>query len=67
MDVMEDLWIEPTPAQKSPCVSTNVGDVTNLIGKAGIVVPPNDPNALKAGILDLCGLSENQRRNLWKR
>ena len=47
-----------------PCVSTNVGDVINLIGEAGIVVPPNDPNALKAGILDLCRMSKNQRRDL---
>jgi glycosyltransferase involved in cell wall biosynthesis len=29
-----------------PCVATDVGDVRRVLGKAGIVVPPGDPEAL---------------------
>lgn len=33
-----------------PCVVTNVGDSSLLVGEAGIVVPPGEPDALAAGL-----------------
>lgn len=39
----------------TPCVATNVGDTKNIIGDAGIVVPPHNPYALADGILAILG------------
>jgi glycosyltransferase involved in cell wall biosynthesis len=36
-----------------PCVVTNVGDSAHIVGEMGIVVPPKDPAALKAGMQQL--------------
>lgn len=33
-----------------PCVATNVGDASRIIGDAGVVVPPRDPESLSRGI-----------------
>jgi glycosyltransferase involved in cell wall biosynthesis len=32
-----------------PCVSTNIGDVKETLGNAGIIVPPQNPEMLAAG------------------
>jgi glycosyltransferase involved in cell wall biosynthesis len=33
-----------------PCVATDVGDSASIVGRSGEVVPPRDPEALKAAI-----------------
>lgn len=36
-----------------PCVSTDIGDVRQIVGDCGLVVPPMDDEALKAAILKM--------------
>lgn len=36
-----------------PCVTTRVGDAVRVIGNTGISVPPENPDALAQGILDM--------------
>jgi glycosyltransferase involved in cell wall biosynthesis len=40
-------------AASVPCIGTHTGDTAYVIGDAGIVVPPSDPDALAAALLDL--------------
>ena len=47
-----------------PCVSTNVGDSSNIIGNTGIIVPPNNPEALAKAWLDLLVMTFEQRTDL---
>ena len=37
-------------AFKTPCVVTNVGDSSTIVGKTGWVVPPNNPIKLSSAI-----------------
>jgi len=45
-----------------PCVATDVGDTADIIGETGIVVPPKDPAALSAGLIQLIEMEPEQRK-----
>jgi len=47
-----------------PCVATDVGDSAIIIGDTGVVVPPQDENALAAGIESLLTMAQEDRRSL---
>jgi len=47
-----------------PCVVTDVGDSRKIVAGIGRVVPPRDPSALAAKILELLSLSRVQFRRL---
>lgn len=47
-----------------PCVVTDVGASSLIVGKTGIVVPPRDPNALAQGCEQLIDAGEEGRRTL---
>ena len=54
-------------ACSTPCVATDVGDVRDIIGETGVVVPPRDPIALSEGWGRLAALSMESRRELGRR
>jgi glycosyltransferase involved in cell wall biosynthesis len=43
-----------------PCLVTDVGDSSALVGDAGLVIPASDAGALVQGILDLAGRSTDE-------
>lgn len=45
-----------------PCVVTDVGDCSYIVGECGIVVPPSDPSQLANGILNI--LTQPQAQNI---
>lgn len=47
-----------------PCVVTDVGDSSLLVGETGLVVPPADPVALAEAWRNLLGRSRDERRVL---
>lgn len=47
-----------------PCVATEVGDSTDIVGDTGIVVPPSDSVSLARGLLAMVEMPEESRRAL---
>lgn len=47
-----------------PCVVTDVGDSAELVGDTGRVVPPEKPNALADGVIELLTAGPEGRRRL---
>jgi glycosyltransferase involved in cell wall biosynthesis len=50
-----------------PCVVTDVGDCKFVIGEAGLVVPPRDPDALASAIIQLMELAPEERKRIGER
>jgi len=48
-------------ATSVPCIATDVGDSSLIIGATGILVPPRNVQALSAGINKLLKMSKNER------
>jgi glycosyltransferase involved in cell wall biosynthesis len=48
----------------TPCVVTDVGDSAQIVGDAGIVVPPRDPVAIATGVLRILDMGEAARDQL---
>ena len=61
------LVIGEAMAMQKPVVATDVGGVRELVGDAGIIVPPNDPNALAEGMIRVLSMSEDQRPSMGNR
>ena len=51
----------------TPCVVTDVGDAAYVVGGTGVVVPPNDANALASAMLKLADMSDFERSLLGER
>lgn len=47
-----------------PCVVTDVGDSAYIVGDAGLVVPPQNPNAMSNAWAKLLSMNEQDRRIL---
>jgi glycosyltransferase involved in cell wall biosynthesis len=58
------LAVGEAMAMEKPIVATDAGGTRELIGDAGIIVAPKDPNALAAAMLDLMRQTEEVRHAL---
>lgn len=45
-----------------PVIATDVGDVRDIIGDTGVVVPPSSPSAIVEGLLQLISEESNRRQ-----
>jgi glycosyltransferase involved in cell wall biosynthesis len=58
------LVVGEAMAMEKPVVATDVGGVRELMGDAGMLVPPKDSDALAAAMLAVMGSSDEVRRKL---
>jgi len=49
-----------------PSVATNVGDIMEVIGPCGVIVPPRNPRMLAQGWIDILNMSPEERADLGK-
>jgi len=54
-------------AMGMPCVVTDVGDASYLLGDGGVVVPKEDSQLLASGLLRLLSMSDQERMDLGAR
>jgi glycosyltransferase involved in cell wall biosynthesis len=47
-----------------PCVATDVGDSSIIVGKTGVIVPPCNEQALSTGLENLLSMPDKERRAL---
>jgi glycosyltransferase involved in cell wall biosynthesis len=47
-----------------PCVTTDVGDASYIVGETGIVVPPENPTALAAAVFEILDKTEYELAEL---
>lgn len=47
-----------------PCLATDIGDSSAIVGDSGIVLPPEDTDGLSAGMLRYIDMGARQRRDL---
>ncbi len=50
-----------------PCVVTNVGDSSIIVGETGFVIPPKKPEALAEAIIKMIKIGEEKRRELGRK
>jgi glycosyltransferase involved in cell wall biosynthesis len=49
-------------ASEVPCVATDVGDVHDIIGDTGVVVPPGRPDLLGEALSRMCSVTPEERQ-----
>lgn len=71
---LSSAWGEAFPLAVSeamacgvPPVATDLGDCAWLIGDSGLIVPPNDPQALASALMKLTRLSHTERKELGRK